>query len=133
MKEVGHADQEKLHEYGPQAIIRIGPVAARMQAERALVDTGAKNCTIDPKLATELGLRKVDRQHPVTDVFGSRVVGSYLAHMAVDGLIDEPRRWCFSEYEVRTGPSKVILGRDGLAELFMSYNGLTGRVQLRVA
>lgn len=49
------------------------------------------------------------------------------------GLGSQPRLRLLSEYLLPGRPYKVLLGRDVLADLSMLYNGLTGRVQLRVA
>ena len=133
MIQIGPDEQGKLHEDGPQALIRIGRTEPEMRQERALVDTGAKYCAVDPEFAAELGLRKVDRRHPLTDGMGTRVVGMYMAQMAISGLGSQPRLRLLSEYPLPGRPYKVLLGRDVLAELSMLYNGLTGRVELRIA
>ena len=133
MIQIGPDEPGKLHEDGPQALIRIGRTPIEMRRERALVDTGAKYCAVDPEFANELRLRRVDRRHPLTDGFGTKVVGMYMAQMVINGLGRQPRLRLFSEYPLPGRPFKVLLGRDVLAELSMLYNGLTGRVELRVA
>ena len=57
----------------------------------------------------------------------------YMAQMVISGLERQPRLRLLSEYPLSGRLYKVLLGRDVLAELSMLYNGLTGRVELRVA
>ena len=103
-----------------------------LSPRRALIDTGAADCFVDVGLAQELDLKKIDRQQTVTGVTGKRLtVDVYSTRIHIDPLDITLLDPCPS-YPLRTmgGPFDVILGRNFLLRVRMSYDGSSGSVHI---
>jgi predicted aspartyl protease len=100
---------------------------------RALVDTGAHECSIDSALAASLHLPIVDRQR-VSGVGGVMEVNVHLAQIHVPAL-GFTMYGLFSGVHLAAGgqPCAVLIGRTFLRNFVMTYEGNTGTVTLALA
>ena len=91
----------------------------------ALIDTGADHGCIDEKVATDLGLRIVDRQK-ICGVGGERDHNFYLGSLFVQALESAFIGALIGvSLDERT---PVILGRDFLRDKLMFYDGKNGSI-----
>jgi hypothetical protein len=129
--------------YGPTLLVNIGfdanykqdanplqiPQSA-IQGVRALVDTGATECCIDDQLAVQIKLPVIDRRK-ISGVGGAHDVNVYLAQIHVPSL-------AFTMYGAFAGVNlaaggqmhQALMGRTFLGTFTMTYNGITGDVEL---
>lgn len=130
--EVGPQDKTELIKTGPVTTVSLGPNGSGMRQVRALVDTGAESSFIDQGLAEELNLYRIDR-HPrrVSDVLKQHACQVFEAHIVGGDLeIPSPRQFPALSYLLANMSVPLILGRDVLANLHLSYDGPTGSVKL---
>lgn len=95
-----------------------------------MVDTGAQLSFIDDDLATSLNLPIVDKQI-VSGSSGRHEVSVYLGHIYVPSL-DVTVNGRFGGVNLAAGGQRhrALIGRAFLMHFTMSYNGLTGTVEL---
>lgn len=126
-----------LSHHGPIMPVRIGPGLSpgQLSTENALVDTGARVCCIDERLAARLALIPVGRKIVrAANVQGKRPTRMFRAFIQAQG--DGPTLlspWRFMAFPIREnmGPDfQVIIGRDVLQRFVLRYDGLTGSVRL---
>lgn len=98
----------------------------------ALIDTGASETCIDVTLANTLGLPAVDRQLMATPA-GQTSILRYLARVEFPGLnVEKIGR--FPGVHLASGgqPYQLLIGRDILQHLQMSYDGPAGAGTLTI-
>lgn len=126
--------QGALRGFGPTVHVSVGPAVETKDLSisrptdrqvMALVDTGASDCCIHESLATELGLKIIDRCD-IGGVAGKNEHNIYMARIVIPvlNIINNGR---LIGYDL-DAEQKVILGRDILAHVIMTYDGLTGTV-----
>ena len=126
-----------LERYGPTIVAIVGKVAAEGAPQPgvppvqtvALIDTGATTSCIDEKLAQKLSLPVIDRRY-VGGVGGRKKHNVYMAHMVVPALRLESKG-AFLGVDL-SAYQPVLLGRDFLANIILTYNGPSGRITLAV-
>jgi predicted aspartyl protease len=124
---------------GPELIVDIGfdpnyttgiPAGLAAPGVPALVDTGAIYSFIDDDLANKLGLPIVNQQ-TVSGSNGQHLVNMYLGHIFVPSLHFTITGQFGGVHLVAGGQRhNAILGRTFLMHFTMTYNGLTGEVEL---
>jgi hypothetical protein len=127
---------------GPELIVDIGfdpnytgqakPNGLGAPGVPALVDTGAYVSFIDDDLAKKLNLPAVDQQ-TVSGSAGKHTVTMYLAHIYVPSL-DITHTGQFGGVHLIAGGQRhsALIGRSFLMHFKMTYNGLTGEVELEM-
>ena len=137
----GSSGADLLINQGPLLFVDIGfdpnfniaspgvPVPGRTNLP-ALVDTGAGESCIDSLLAAQLNLPLVDRR-TVAGVHGASAVNMHLAQVHVPAL-GFTIYGQFAGVDLRLGGQSIdaLIGRTFLCRLRMSYDGLTGQVEL---
>jgi predicted aspartyl protease len=124
---------------GPTLIVDIGFDPAYMgvgnpnlseKGLAALVDTGAHASFIDDALAKKLNLPVVDRQK-VSGSAGQHEISMYLAHIYVPSL-DLTQTGQFGGVHLVAGGQRhsALIGRTFLMHFTMTYNGMTGEVEI---
>ena len=120
---------------GPSLAIDIGapslsgasPPPVPAKAVAALIDTGLASTCIDDNLAQELGLKVIDRR-PVRGPDKEKMVNVYLARVVVHAT----RRESLASFVgLELGANwPIVLGRDFLADIVMTYDGVNGIVTI---
>lgn len=127
---------------GPTLIVNIGfdpafkgggPVGVPNLAQvgvPALVDTGAGASFIDEALAQALGLPVVDRQR-ISGSNGAHEVNMYLAQIHVPQL-PFTQLGSFGGVQLAAGGQghRALIGRTFLRHFIMTFNGMSGEVEL---
>lgn len=130
-----------LQQIGPTISVDIGfdpawtltggntPVAGTTNVS-ALIDTGASACCIDSGLALTLNLPIVD-QRPCSGIGGAHLLNVHMAQILIPGL-GHTIYGLFMGVHLSAGgqPHLALLGRDFLAPMQMTYNGVTGVVEV---
>jgi hypothetical protein len=126
--------------HGPELIVDIGfdpnysgtgkPAGLGATGLPALIDTGAYVSFIDADLAVSLKLPAVDQQ-TVSGSAGKHSVTMYLGHIYVPAL-DVTIAGQFSGVHLLSGGQRhsALIGRTFLMHFKMTYNGITGQVEL---
>lgn len=120
---------------GPYLPVRIGPaMPAGSEAPQgsvrdvtALIDTGSAESCIHDALAAQLALRIVDRR-PGLEIAEGRTYDVYLADIAVHAT--GQRRFAPFVGVKLSEHWPVVLGRDFLTGLVMTYDGINGIVTI---
>lgn len=137
--------QQLLVVLGPTLIVDIGfdanydaaiPGArpfTQLQGSHALVDTGASISCIDSAVAATLQLPIVDRQR-VAGSGGAHQVNMHLGQIFVPAL-QTVFYGAFAGVDLAAGgqPHVVLIGRDFLQHVTLTYEGLTGKVTIATA
>ena len=136
----GFSDQKLLVRFGPTVSVDIGfdpewklggsHPRPGIAGVHALVDTGATESCIDNLLAADLNLPIVDRKS-VAGISGANTFNVYMAQVHVPAIP-------FTIYGMFTGVDlkkggqvhSALLGRTFLQRFEMTYNGMTGAVQI---
>jgi len=112
----------------PVPVVDPASVASLAPPDRAvwaLIDTGATSGCVDEKVASELGLKVIDRQR-VSGIAGLNEHNVYLIRIVVPVLniqVNAP----FTGVNLDAG-TPVILGRDFLAGTIFVYDGIHGLI-----
>ena len=133
--------QHMLAVHGPTLIVDIGFDPAYVpgagvtpnlgeKAVHALVDTGAGESFLDNDLAAKLNLPIVDKQH-ISGSAGRHEVNVYLAHIHVPSLgITINGRFGGGNLAAGGQRHSALIGRTFLMHFKMTYDGVTGTVEL---
>jgi hypothetical protein len=126
--------------HGPELIVDIGfdpnysgsgkPAGLGALGLPALIDTGAYASFIDADLAALLKLPAVDQQ-TVSGSAGQHAVTMYLGHIYVPAL-DVTINGQFGGVQLSAGGQRhrALIGRSFLMHFKMTYDGITGQVEL---
>ena len=137
---VGFGDPESLISQGPTIMVRVGldydtfpdPNLNTMTPPiYALIDTGASNTCIDKTLVVQIGLPIHGEPFSLAGISGPETVNIHLGQIYIPAL-EETLSGLFPAVDLAGGgqPHKVLIGRDFLKSCRMSYNGITGDVQI---
>ena len=127
----GFDDPHQLVVEGPTIEVQVGfGDDLEDVAYPALIDTGATSSAIDSLLASELALPVVDRQL-VAGIGGGLEVNVHLARIRIPDLgVDLRGRFTGVHLTAGGQLHRVLLGRNILSHLNMTYDGPSGSVVL---
>lgn len=141
MVNVGHSTSVLLAEYGPTIRVDIGfdkdfkmnsleQPNLDIKGVEALIDTGASESCIDVRLAAQLNLPMVDTQD-IAGSNGAHKVPMFLAQIYIPDF-SLTLNGMFAGLKLIEGGQihKAILGRSFLKNFKMTYEGVTGSVNL---
>ena len=131
----GETAADLLAKLGPTLLVDIGlrsraPPGERPKRVKALIDTGAGADCIDEKLAERLGL-PISGKTEISGIGGRHDALIYIARLYVPEL-DRLMFQAFTGVKLEDGDQwhSVILGRGFLRQYGLTYEGLTGQVQI---